>query len=304
MDIKIKDYNAETIFPWKMLENIVDILKKHKAEFITYSNCKLEESILPDPYKYIREFAGYKLNSDNLFSSAFIAFALVFRNKKFGIFSTLAKTLLKHNLHGVPQIIFQHDADRQPYKTLEMMKREKNLGIISSNFFFYQRNVWDEDKEEYKLEIDELKALESDGFEIGYHLNAYELGKYNLVDTFDILNRDIAFFRDHFNLKGFVPHGGVKGLNGINNESIPHIGILKSLNWYYNGKGIYKDKSWSDGNIYFETVSNPMQVASELNAGERMLFLMHPQYYGDKLMKNWEQLPVAKEMWWRELWGL
>ena len=34
------------------------------------------------------------------------------------------------------------------------------------------------------------------------------------------------------------------------------------------------------------------------------MFLMHPQYYGEQLMKNWEKLPVARLGWWRALWGL
>jgi hypothetical protein len=38
--------------------------------------------------------------------------------------------------------------------------------------------------------------------------------------------------------------------------------------------------------------------------GQRALFLMHPQYYGDRLMEGWEKLPVASQDWWRRLWGL
>lgn len=303
----IKDYNAETIFPWEMVDNIVAILKEKNADITTYADCKLEENILPDPYKYLSEYAGYKLNSSNLISTALVTCAFVLRDRNFGIVSKSAKRFLTKELTGVPQVFFQHDADRQPYKTVEMMRREYDLGIVSSNFFFYERNIWDDDKEEYTLDINQLKALESHGFEIGYHLNAYELAQYDLIKAWEIINRDIAFFQKHFNLKGFVPHGGVAGLNGINNDYIPNAGVLKSLKWYYNGRsirGFVKDKTWSDGNIFNDTVANPMQVAAQLKGGERMLFLMHPQYYGDKLMKNWEQLPVAKEKWWRALWAL
>lgn len=303
----IKNYNAETIFPWEMMEKVIAILKDKNANITTYSKCILDESILPDPYKYLSEYAGYKINSSSIFSTALVTCALALRGRNFGIFSKSAKRFLAKEITGVPQVFFQHDADRQPYKTVEMMRRQNDLGIVSSNFFFYERNVWDDDKEDYTLDIDELKVLESKGFEIGYHLNAYELAKYDLVKAFQLVNRDVAFFQKHFNLKGFVPHGGVVGINGINNDYIPNTGILKSLKWYYNGRskrGLVKDKTWSDGNIYNETVVNPIHVASQLNGGERMLFLMHPQYYGDKLMNNWERLPVAKEKWWRIMWGL
>lgn len=303
----MKDYNAETIFPWEILEKLVSVLKEKNSEIITYSDCKLEKSILPDPYKYLSEYASYKINSYDPLNTTLVTCALLLRKRNLGIVSKIAKRFLDSGLTKNPQVFFHHDADRQPYKTVEMMLREKELGIVSSNFFFYERNIWDDDKEDYILEIDKLKYLESIGFEIGYHLNAYELAQYNVKEAFEIINRDINYFKKHFNLKGFVPHGGVPGSNGINNDYIPNVSILKSLNWYYNGRnlrGFIKDVTWSDGNIYNETVENPIEIASQLKSGERVLFLMHPQYYGDKLMKNWEQLPIAKEKWWRSLWSL
>ncbi len=307
MDKNVKDYNAETIFPWVIVDKIVAILREKNAQILTYSDCKINGSLIPDPYKYLNEYAGFKLNSNSLFSTFFLTLAFLLKKNRVGSFSTISNCILSQNIDSAPQAFFQHDADRQPYKTLEMMQREKELGIVSSNFFFYERNIWDEDKEEYNLDIKELKLLESYGFEIGYHLNAYELANYDLKKAFEILKRDIDFFKKNFKLNGFVPHGGVVSPDGKNNDFIPNSGLLKSLNWYYNGRGIrglLKDKTWSDGNIFNEIVQNPLKVASSLRGGERLLLLMHPQYYGDKLMDNWEQLPIAKEKWWRELWGL
>jgi hypothetical protein len=130
----IKNYNAETIYPWEMVENVVAILKEKNAEITTYSNCRLEKSILADPYKYLSEYADYKLNSLNLFSTALVTSALVLRDKNFGIVSNSAKPYLTNEEIGGPQVFFQHDADRQPYKTVEMMRRENNLGIVALIF--------------------------------------------------------------------------------------------------------------------------------------------------------------------------
>ena len=57
----------------------------------------------------------------------------------------------------------------------------------------------------------ELQRLERRGFEVGYHLNAYELAGYDLDRTWEILDRDLAWFRGRFDLRTFVPHGGVRG---------------------------------------------------------------------------------------------
>lgn len=302
-----KEYNSETIFPWKMLEKIVATLNENNADYKTYSECKVSKTFLPDPYKYLREYSLFKLNQENIISTVLASSAFFLKEKNLGIVSKIATKILKSNSKKAPQVFFQHDADRQPYKTTEMMQRERKLGIRSSSFFFYERNMWDDDKEPYIIDVEKLKELEQSGFEIGYHLNAFELAEYNEAKAFEIIDRDVAFFKKHFKLRGFVPHGGVAGENGVNNDFIPNKGILKSLTWYYNGRskrGFLKDKIWSDGNIYFSNVNDPIQIAKNLKQGERLLYLMHPQYYGDSLMKNWEQLPVSKEKWWRELWGL
>jgi hypothetical protein len=49
----IKYNNTETIYPWEMVENVVAISKEKNAKIATYSDCRLEESILANPYKYI-----------------------------------------------------------------------------------------------------------------------------------------------------------------------------------------------------------------------------------------------------------
>lgn len=242
----VKDYNSETIFPWKMVEDIVNVVKEKNAEIKTYADCKIEPSIIPDPYKYLREYSFYKIGTGNFFGVVATVAAVALKNKNIKFVSNLAKSFLSQNTKKLPQVFFHHDADRQPYKTLEMMRRQKELGIVSSSFFFYERNVWDDDKEIYDLDIEQLKEFESGGFEIGYHLNAYELAKYELKQAFEIVERDLTFFETHFKVRGFVPHGGVPGLNGINNDFIPNKGRLKGFNWYYNGRsirGLIKDKT-------------------------------------------------------------
>jgi hypothetical protein len=302
----IKNYNSETIFPRKMIGEIVSILKKKNAEILIYKDLNIKHSPIPDPFKYLREYTEFKVGSSNLVDIGIVFCKLIYNKIRYKFDSNHINSNIS-NRSSCPQVIFQHDADRQPYKTIDLMEYERTLGITSSNFFFYQRNIWDSDNEPYELNIEKLKELEFSGFEIGYHLNAYELADYDLDKALSILQRDISFFEHNFNLRSFVPHGGVSGPGGLNNDFIPNFPILKKLNWCYNGRGIHgviKDITWSDGGIYNDIVMNPIDLARNLTGNQRILFLMHPQYYGDKLLSDWQSLPISREKWWRELWNL
>ena len=71
------------------------------------------------------------------------------------------------------------------------------------------------------------RQLENSGFEIGYHLNAYELAGYDIDEAFELIERDLDFLEQHFRITSFVPHGGIPGPFGINNQMIPHARRLR-----------------------------------------------------------------------------
>ena len=205
---------------------------------------------------------------------------------------------------GQPPVVFlQHDADHTPYKTVDLMEYEHSLGIRSSSYFFYEQNLSNR-YEPYTLDIDRLKSLENSGFEIGYHLNAYELAGYDIDEAFELIERDLDFLQQHFRITSFVPHGGVPGPFGINNQMIPHARRLRHYQLPYHHRGLKCNYYWSDGSIASEVVHDPRDMMRKLDRGERMMFLMHPQYYGDELSPHYEKLPLAKERWWRKLWDL
>lgn len=298
---KDTEYNRETFFPFSILEEVIFILKEKECSFVTYSDFNLN-LIHPrlDRLSYLMEFVNFNLNDYNKFDKAaeltkILLEKLFFKKKLFNFLSQANKRL-------GPVVVLQHDADQQPYKTVDMMNYEKSLGVISSSYFFKKQNF--DPEETYKLDIEELKALENQGFEIGYHLNAYELAEYDLIRTKEIINEDIAYFEKNFNLRTFVPHGGHPSKNGQNNDNIAYEGLLRKYSWCYNGLGFCQNESWSDGNIYFEDIEDPRKVAARLTKGQRGMFLMHPQYYGDRLSPEYHRLPVSKEIWWKNLWSL
>lgn len=295
----MKDYDKETFFPFRLVEEVIDILKAKNCEFVTYSdyNLKLIHPKL-DGFSYFREFIDYSLNGKSRIGklSVLTRWTLMKLIKNKGIFDFLQHESIRKG----PVVVLQHDADQQPFKTIDMMKLEEELGVVSSSYFFRKQNL-DFDNT-YEVNIQTLSELEGKGFEIGYHLNAYERAEYN-EDLYQIyLNEDLSFFNENFDLRTFVPHGGNPSKEGKNNDHIAYVKPLRQFSWCYNGKGFWQNESWSDGNIYFENIEDPRIVASRLRKGQRGMFLMHPQYYGNELSPLHDKLPVSKETWWCDLW--
>lgn len=304
-DAPRKRYNAETIFPWRLLDELVTVLRGRDAHFITYSELRLRRRF-PRALRtldYVAEYLLASTSSDaGWFERSLSASRALLR--RWGPSFVRARL---HNDADPITVLLQHDADRQPYKTEDFLRRERMLGVRSSAYFFRDRHAWDDDREPYELDVAALQEFERAGFEIGYHLNAPELVGYDPDRAMQRIAEDVRWFSAHFHLRSFVPHGGRPSPSGENNDHTPYRGALEPLWWVYNGRGRYgvvKDHTWSDGLVYQRPLADPRVVAQQATGGSRLLFLMHPQYYGDALMPDWERLPIAGEPWWRELWDL
>jgi hypothetical protein len=205
-----KPYDAETIFPFSFVEELIDILKSCQSQFVTYRNCPCPR-ILPR-----------KLPVINYLFELFHFKSKVVKPGLLGPLRAALKTVeastrrrlpgfLQVSCQSGPTILLHHDADRQPYKTVDLMRLEQGMGIKSSAFFFFERHIWDDDHEPYNIDVGSLQQLESAGFEVGYHLNAYELANYDLEKAWQLVHRDVSWFKSHFDLRSFVPLGGVPG---------------------------------------------------------------------------------------------
>lgn len=308
-------YNRETYFPLSLVGEVTDILRRRGCEFRRYRDFHVP-LFTPrlDRLSYQIEYLQFSGHGAETRSVCVAASKLLLRKLR-SLIRLLAKgrtsggagaqsTLrLTHRAPRNPVAIFQHDADQQPYKTVDMMLYEAELGVVSSSYFFVKQNG-DPGTEPYVVDVERLRDLEVQGFEIGYHLNALELAAYDVDRAFQIIEHDVAWFRERFDLRTFVPHGGRPGPRGENNEMIPYRGILRSYGWAYNGRGVASHHIWSDGHIGFEPLEDPRALAERVQPGERAIFLMHPQYYGDRLSPAFESLPLARCTWWRELWGI
>ncbi len=186
------------------------------------------------------------------------------------------------------------------------MEAERACGAVSAAYFFRRRAArWPGDEEPYELDLVRMKEFERNGFEIGYHLNGPELADYDVAGGTAIIDEDVRFFREHFDLRSFVPHGGRSGPGGVNNHHIRHEGSLADLIWVYNGRGLETDVSWSDGHVESPGsagLEDPRDVARRVRGRMRAHFLFHPQYYGSEVRADVSRIGVARTAWWRSLW--
>ena len=292
---------SECVFPISLLADVHRLINERGISVIRYQDLKKSGLKQPSKYRYIDEYISFFYGSVTPLGLIKSILKLICIRKPGLPFANKIAYALTRN-SGKPVIIMQHDADNLPSRTLDVMRLEKKNNILSSNFFFATHA----EGEEYSYDVDELKELEDFGFEIGYHLNAYERAQYDLEEAVNLVEQDINQLKKNFNITSYVPHGGIAGPKGVNNEHYPQVGVLKELLWAYNGKCILKEYTWSDGGVRKNkhVPEDPRIFINNLLPDTRAVMLMHPQYYGEVLRDDWETLKISKESWWRELWGL
>lgn len=294
----MNNIETEVVFPISLANDVFDILIERNLNVLRYKDLDTKDSWCGSRCRYIDEYVRFKTGSLNPFSFTRAIFTYFILKRYTPSYIWISQRFGKKNVPAT--VILQHDADVMPERTLDMIKLEHAKGIKSSCYIFseHAENIV------YNLPIEELKKFEDHGFEIGYHLNAFERANYNSKYAFDLVKKDLDYLSQFFNITSYVPHGGVYSKDGRNNYSLPHKERLKPLTLAYNGNCILKEFTWSDGGIKKSTPSDPRVFARELPNNSRAIMLMHPQYYGTTLRHDWETLPISKSKWWRKLWGL
>lgn len=288
----------------RLIEETVQILKGNGAKFVRSSDYWPKAAKFRTRVDYLREFAEFHTGSASNISFAIVCANQVVRRQLRRYMGISTDFLVRQ---GEAEVFLQHDADRNPENTIAVMELEQKLGVTSSNYFFVKRaSRYKGDVEPYELDLAKLKSLECSGFEIGYHLNGPELAGYDTAEGWAIIESHSAFFREHFKLRSFVPHGGQPGPQGENNDHIQHIGCLKDLVWAYNSRGIVTDITWSDGGLECPEsirLEDPRDVARRVKGHMRARFLFHPQYYGAALRPDINNVGVTSTEWWQKLWS-
>ncbi len=293
-----------TLFPISLVQETIEILKEKGSVFSTYANLGGWPGKWPTKWDYRVEHTAWQIDSKNPIA---LSLWLLVRSWVYRFHGLVIAPRAMVQGEAVPQILLQHDADDNPECTIRLMELERSLGVVSSCYFFRHKAQHEDDGDRYPLNIPALQEFEGEGFEIGYHQNAYERANYDLVLAEKLVAEDVDYFRKHFNLRSFVPHGGKPGPGGLNNEKMPPTHALKGLTFAYGGGGICTDANWSDGHVEFpeaRELLDPRKYAHMLAGRVRGRMLFHPQYYGDSLRNDWERFTISEQAWWKELWNL
>jgi hypothetical protein len=131
-----------------------------------------------------------------------------------------------------------------------------------------------------------LERLESQGFVIGYHANAFEQAKFDRAKAEGIFRRDVEELNRKLRIRYFSAHGGTPGPDGLNNRDFPPpVDIAERLIWVHNGKTPWFSQNYSDGGINSPhrdpTKRDLRDFVRQWCPGGRYRVLTHPQYYHD-----------------------
>jgi hypothetical protein len=189
-------------------------------------------------------------------------------------------------------VLLQHDVDRLPERTLDILKVEAEYSIPSNVMIFHRRisrRHYQKTGEllytDYELDYTLLRQLQDEaGFVIGYHSNAYDRSLFDVEKALHIFEEDVAALRRYFNIRYFSPHGGLRDPRGQSNNTLPIPPSLShSIRWVANNKTARFTASYSDGGIN-SAKRNPegrdlRDFVKNWKPGHRYRVLTHPQYY-------------------------
>ena len=256
---------ATGYFPLQFYVDFLKHLKEREdVQFVTYDDLAWQEG---DAYEqnYAAEFAAWKkkirrgeLDSDKVY------------------------------------VLLQHDVDRLPELTMNLLRQEQCLGIPSNVMIFNRRIEWRHLQEtgeilyaDYDLDLPFLRRLQDKhGFVIGYHSNAYEAAMFDPQRARVIFQEDVSALRQWFDIRYFSPHGGAKDPQGRSNSALtPPDELMNSLRWVHNRYTVRFDGNYSDGGLNDPRIDpatrDPRNFVRALRKGKRYRILTHPQYYRD-----------------------
>lgn len=210
------------------------------------------------------------------------------------------KKSLKNRIQDPKKIhlIFQHDVDNCPDRTMDLLKVQEECAVQSNVMIFnnkidrkHLKKTGEAIPSDYPIDHPRLVELETKGFVIGYHSNAYEQAEFDRNSAEKLFIQDVEELQSKHSIQFFCPHGGNRDINGESNASLDFPESLRqSLRWVLNKHTIRLDGRYSDGGIRGAR-RNPeerdlRQHVLSWKPGKRYRILIHPQYYGTTYKKS------------------
>jgi hypothetical protein len=195
-------------------------------------------------------------------------------------------------------LLIQHDVDRDPERTHAALQLEGDLGLRSNVMLFNKkldrhllRQTGEVQYTPYPIDYGMLQHFERNGFVVGYHSNAVEQARFDFEEAKQIFRRDVRALQEHFRIRHFSPHGGVRDAMGRSNAHLdPPRDLMNELRWVQNRFTVRFAGTFSDGAIA-GVKRDPegrdlRNFVARWEPGKRYRVLLHPQYYGEDFTKS------------------
>lgn len=269
-------------FPFSYLEGFLSFLRRHRhtIELITYDDLALHTDADYTTH-YAHEYKTWK---------ARVASGELDPNKIY--------------------VLLQHDVDRDPDRTHAALLREEELQLPSNVMIFnrkIERSILrSEGRIEYTpydIDYHQLQRLRDVGFVIGYHTNAVERALFDFDRAKDIFEEDIEQLSQHFPIRYFSPHGGVRDSEGRSNAHIyPPDRLMAHLRWVQNRFTVRFAATFSDGaiaGVNRDPAGRDLRrFVENWQPGNRYRVLLHPQYYDERFA---ESTMLSQAQWYVDL---
>ncbi len=208
-------------------------------------------------------------------------------------------------------VLLQYDVDAHPDVTMALLETHIDCGV-PANVMVFREKIFDwklkkngelERDDSYVLDFELIERFQRMGGVVGYHCNAFDRAAGDMDRAVEIFHDDVAYLRQHIDLKYFSMHGGLVTETGDCNATLriqPSLDKL-GMTWVHNGHSIQFHRKWADGsasNPRYRLESNdPLDFILGTNAGERCRLLFHPQYYKDFDNRQFDFPVLADQRW-------
>lgn len=186
--------------------------------------------------------------------------------------------------------IMRHDVDRKSKSALKMASIEEDMGIVSTYYFRYKKDVFDP----YII-----KKIEDMGHEIGYHYEVLDKTKGAIEKAGEVFRKELAEFRRHVNVSTISVHGNplssndpIEFLNQLDFKDLKIVGDASfSINFNDEGISYFADvgRTW-DGRFSVKdklsknstcSSTNDLTKILKDNKSKKFCIVTHPNRWAD-----------------------
>jgi len=117
--------NKHTIFPVSLFVEVIEILRAKEVEFGLYGDLNMSGALSTPRWRYLGEYTRWKTVGFGPIRVAWAAGLLFMTRTHWPVAQKLARRLDRKR--DAPLVFMQHDADRIPFRTYDLLEVERQL---------------------------------------------------------------------------------------------------------------------------------------------------------------------------------